>query len=200
MLISTLHFRLHNSTAHLSNVLKLSWSFENQWNLSYWKYKIHKFYFRTNPKSTNLRIHELVIFNQTTKVDTHEEKYFHSRRWKSFLFICPLNLALRNFSYIVVVSFIGGGNRSTQRNPQVEDYARGCILQLREVKTIYRFHKWVLDRENSSVEYFKRAIQIYSLWQLVPLLIVWWKTIHVFVELSLQGEIMREEKCMLIIV
>ena len=26
----------------------------------------------------NLRIHELVIFNQTTKIDTHEEKYFHS--------------------------------------------------------------------------------------------------------------------------
>ena len=32
----------------------------------------------TNTKSTNLRIHELVIFNQTTKIDTHEEKYFHS--------------------------------------------------------------------------------------------------------------------------
>jgi hypothetical protein len=26
----------------------------------------------------NLRIHELVLFNQTTKIDTHEEKYFHS--------------------------------------------------------------------------------------------------------------------------
>jgi hypothetical protein len=48
-----------------------------------------------------------------------------------FFFICPLNLALRNFSYIVVVSFIGGGNWSTQRNPQVEDYARGCILHLK---------------------------------------------------------------------
>jgi len=33
----------------------------------------------TNTKSMNLRIHELVIFNQTTKIDTHEEKYFHSR-------------------------------------------------------------------------------------------------------------------------
>jgi hypothetical protein len=32
----------------------------------------------TNTKSTNIRIHELVIFNQTTKIDTHEEKYFHS--------------------------------------------------------------------------------------------------------------------------
>ena len=32
----------------------------------------------TNTKSTNLRIHEIVIFNQTTKIDTHEEKYFHS--------------------------------------------------------------------------------------------------------------------------
>ena len=32
----------------------------------------------TNTKSTNLRIHEFAIFNQTTKIDTHEEKYFHS--------------------------------------------------------------------------------------------------------------------------
>jgi hypothetical protein len=32
------------------------------------------------PKSTNLRIHKLVIFNQITKIDTHEEKYFHSMR------------------------------------------------------------------------------------------------------------------------
>ena len=31
-----------------------------------------------NTKSTNLRIHKLVFFNQTTKIDTHEEKYFHS--------------------------------------------------------------------------------------------------------------------------
>ena len=32
----------------------------------------------TNTKSTNLRIHEIVIFNQTMKIYTHEEKYFHS--------------------------------------------------------------------------------------------------------------------------
>jgi hypothetical protein len=32
----------------------------------------------TKIKSTKLRIHEFVIFNQTTKIDTHEEKYFHS--------------------------------------------------------------------------------------------------------------------------
>jgi hypothetical protein len=31
-----------------------------------------------NTKSTNLRIHDIVIFNQTTKIDTHKEKYFHS--------------------------------------------------------------------------------------------------------------------------
>ena len=28
----------------------------------------------------NLRIHELVIFNQTTEIDTREEKYFHSSK------------------------------------------------------------------------------------------------------------------------
>jgi predicted transposase YdaD len=31
-----------------------------------------------NIKSTN-KIHEFVIFNQTTKIDAHEEKYFHSK-------------------------------------------------------------------------------------------------------------------------
>jgi hypothetical protein len=36
------------------------------------------FYFGTNTKSMNLGIHELVIFNKTTKIDTNEEKYFHS--------------------------------------------------------------------------------------------------------------------------
>jgi hypothetical protein len=40
--------------------------------------KSTNFILGTNTKSTNLRIHELVIFSQTTKVDTHEEKYFHS--------------------------------------------------------------------------------------------------------------------------
>jgi hypothetical protein len=46
--------------------------------VSTFKYKINEFYFGTNTKSTNLQIHELVIFNQTTKIDTHKEKYFHS--------------------------------------------------------------------------------------------------------------------------
>jgi len=40
--------------------------------------KSTNFILGTNKKSTNLRIHEIVIFNQTTKIDTHEEKYFHS--------------------------------------------------------------------------------------------------------------------------
>ena len=41
-LISTFHFLLHNYTAHLFNVLKFSRSFETQWNLLCWKYKINK--------------------------------------------------------------------------------------------------------------------------------------------------------------
>jgi hypothetical protein len=69
-LIYTFHFRLHNYMAHLSNVLELSRSFEIQWNLLFWKYIINQFYFGTNTKSLNLRIHELVIFNQTTKKST----------------------------------------------------------------------------------------------------------------------------------
>ena len=78
-LIFTLHFLLHNYAAHLSNVLKLSRRIATHWNLLYWKYKVHNFfYLGTNTKSTKLRIHELVIFNQTTRSDAHEEKYFHS--------------------------------------------------------------------------------------------------------------------------
>ena len=40
--------------------------------------KSTNFILGTNTKSMNLRIHELVIFNQTTKIDAHEEKDFHS--------------------------------------------------------------------------------------------------------------------------
>jgi hypothetical protein len=40
--------------------------------------KSTNFILGTNTKSTNLRIHELANFNQTMKIDTHEEKYFHS--------------------------------------------------------------------------------------------------------------------------
>ena len=72
-LISTFHFRLHNYTIHLSNVLKFSRRFATKWNLLCWKYKSHTFYFRYKHK-----IHELVIFNQTTKINAQEEKYFHS--------------------------------------------------------------------------------------------------------------------------
>jgi hypothetical protein len=40
--------------------------------------KSTNFILGTNTKSTNLRIHELVIFNQSTNIHAHEEKYFHS--------------------------------------------------------------------------------------------------------------------------
>jgi len=79
-LISTCHFRLHISTAHLSNVLKLSRSFDTS-----------ETFYVENIKSTNLilvehkipniRIHELVLFNQTTKIDTNEEKNLHSKHF-----------------------------------------------------------------------------------------------------------------------
>jgi putative component of membrane protein insertase Oxa1/YidC/SpoIIIJ protein YidD len=78
-LISTFHFLLHNYTAHLSNVLKLSRRFAPQRNIYYAKnIKSTNFILGTNTKSTNLRIQELVIFNQTMKIDAHKEKYFHS--------------------------------------------------------------------------------------------------------------------------
>ena len=40
--------------------------------------KYTNFILGTNTKSTKLRIHCLLIFNQTTKINTHKEKYFHS--------------------------------------------------------------------------------------------------------------------------
>jgi hypothetical protein len=61
-LISTFHFRFRNSTAHLSNVLKLSRSFDTSETC-----------YVENIKSTNFilvqiqnpRIYELALFNQT---------------------------------------------------------------------------------------------------------------------------------------
>ena len=43
--------------------------------LKIYKYNL-QIYFGYNTKPMNLWIHELVNFNQTTKIDTHEEKYF----------------------------------------------------------------------------------------------------------------------------
>jgi len=71
ILISRFYIWLYNSTTRLSY-----WRFATQWNLLCWKYKIHVFCF--GYKQQNSRIHEHVIFNKTTKIDTHEEKYFHS--------------------------------------------------------------------------------------------------------------------------
>jgi len=73
-LMFTLHFLLHDYVAHLSNVLKLSRRIVTQWNILYWKYKVHNFFLF----GYKHKIHEFVIFNQTTNIDAHEEKYFHS--------------------------------------------------------------------------------------------------------------------------
>ena len=72
-LISTFHFQLHNFTAHL--LPRIFLPIETYYVEDI---KSTKIILGTNSKSTNLQIHELVIFNQTTKIDAHEEKYFHS--------------------------------------------------------------------------------------------------------------------------
>ena len=79
-LISRCHFPLHNYTAHLSNVFKAFSKICYPMKLVYYveNIKSTNFILGTNTKSTNLRIHELVIFNQTTKIVAHEEKYFDS--------------------------------------------------------------------------------------------------------------------------
>ena len=52
-----------------------------------------------NTKSTNLQIHEFVIFNQTKKIDAHEEKYFHSNQRPTWLYIHSLYLTRGPPSY-----------------------------------------------------------------------------------------------------
>ena len=50
----------------------------------------------------------------------------------------------------------------------VEDYVRGCIWQLKKIKTIYRFHILVFDRDDSNLECFNRATHYYRLWRPSP--------------------------------
>jgi hypothetical protein len=69
-LISTFHFRLHNSTAHLSNVLALSRTLVIKWSLLCWKYKIHKFFF--GPKHKN---HESTIPRTCSCYLNHDNWY-----------------------------------------------------------------------------------------------------------------------------
>ena len=75
-----------------------------------------KFYFGANTKSTNLRIHELVIFNQTMKIDFHEEKYFHSSYKSNYhtimAMMAPL-IRLMMFLDYLCISF--SGNKVRQR-------------------------------------------------------------------------------------
>ena len=66
---------LANADIMVSNVLKLSQRFSTQWNLLCWKYKV---LFWVQTQTQNPRIHKLLIFNQTLKIDTYEEKYIHS--------------------------------------------------------------------------------------------------------------------------
>ena len=76
-LISTFHFRLRNYT---SSCL-IYWSFREDF-LPYETYYIENIKSRnfilgtyTKSTNTNIQIHELVSFSQTTKTDTHEETY-----------------------------------------------------------------------------------------------------------------------------
>ena len=41
---------------------------------------------------------------------------------------------------------------NTDRHQQFEDYVKVCTRQLTKFKTIYRFHKLVSDRGDSSLE------------------------------------------------
>jgi membrane-bound inhibitor of C-type lysozyme len=82
-LISTFHFRLHNSTAHLSNVLALSRTLVIKWSLLCWKYKIHKFFFW--PKHKN---HESTILptTETTIIGTQRMKVISQYLFRIYIY------------------------------------------------------------------------------------------------------------------
>ena len=71
-----LHFQ-HEARYFIENVLRSTLSYPNETSKECIQF-LNEIYYVENIKSTNIRIHELVIFNQTTKIDTQEEKYFHS--------------------------------------------------------------------------------------------------------------------------
>jgi len=50
----------------------------------------------------------------------------------------------------------------------MSEVAHGDITIEKKVKTIYRFHRLVFDRGNSSRKCFNRATQNYGLWQPAP--------------------------------
>jgi hypothetical protein len=89
-LISTFHFRLHNSTAHLSNVLKLSPSFDTS-----------ETYYVENIKSTNF----ILVQTQNPRIYESTNLYFLTQprklipTKKSTFTVCTfmeLNLPLNN--------------------------------------------------------------------------------------------------------
>ena len=71
-----LHFQ-HEARYFIENVLRSTLSYPNETSKECIQF-LNEIYYVENIKSTNIRIHELVIFNQTTKINTQEEKYFHS--------------------------------------------------------------------------------------------------------------------------
>ena len=98
-LISTFHFRLHNSTAHLSNVLALSQRLVIQWNLLYWKYKIREFYFGCKHKtheSTNPR---------TCSFYLNHEHWYPSRKVLSPL-LAYMKHVIRRRYFIILYVFV----------------------------------------------------------------------------------------------
>ena len=50
-------------------------------------------------------------------------------------------------------------NSHTDHLQIIEDYVKGCKLQLKRVNTISNFHKLLFDREDSSLACFHRGTQ-----------------------------------------
>jgi hypothetical protein len=96
-LISTFHFRLHNSTAHLSNVLELSRRLVIKWSLLCWKYKIHEFYFGRKHKT-----HESTI-PRTCSCYLNHTNWYPWRKVLSPLLAYMKNVIRRRYFIILYV-------------------------------------------------------------------------------------------------
>jgi hypothetical protein len=87
--------------------------------------------------------------------------------------ICIFNF-MSDVSHRSHVLTISGFISSKHHNPSikylqcVDDYVRCCTWQLKKTKPIYRFHRFLFDRGDSTLWCFNRATQNYWASQSVP--------------------------------
>ena len=120
----------------------------------------------------------------------------------SFTLLCALNIRwivshvhLQPYPFLLINPKLSSRSFYCQLRSVLSRLCQSLHMTIeKKVITIYRFHKLVFDRRNSSLECFNRATQNYGLWQLVPVRCrtrenyscLWW---------VLQEGIMTDEQC-----